>query len=81
MFQGREGDGATLTLDMAVGVQGPHGRGGSKGNPVYGAFNGVTWSTGEPRRNVGPAARAAQLAGIAAARFPKRAREEIGEES
>jgi hypothetical protein len=79
VFHGREGDGATLTLDMAVAVRGPTGRGNANSNPVYKAFHGD--GAGRGQRNVGHAARAAAVGGVAAKRWAKRAREESGEGS
>jgi hypothetical protein len=71
VFHGREGDGATLTLDMAVAVRGPAGRGAARTDPVYKAFHGK--GAGKGPRNVGLAAQAAAVAGVAAARWAKRA--------
>ncbi len=56
-------------------MRGRAGRGGTTSNPVCKAFHGK--GAGKARRNVGRAAWAAAVAGVAAARWAK----ESGEES
>ncbi len=68
VYHGREGDGATLTLDMVVALRGRAGRGGAETNMVYKAFHGKVGG----RKNVGRAAQTAQVAGMAATRRPKK---------
>jgi hypothetical protein len=75
VYHGREGDGATLALDMAVALRGPAGRGGASANKVYNAFHGA--GVGEARPNAGAVEQAARAAGARreGLRRKKRARE------
>jgi hypothetical protein len=69
VFHGREGDGATLTLDMAVAIVGPAGRGGAESSRVYGAFHGK--GAGKVPPNSGRAAQTAGVAALSAARWAR----------